>query len=74
MNNYTPHNNEQHQDENPFRYILERALLHQQDESIDTAQHLFAILEYRITTQARINMAQVGIRSIGVASTLSVRR
>jgi len=57
MNNYTPHNNEQHQDENPFRYILERALLHQQDESIDTAQQLFAIPEYRITTQARINMA-----------------
>jgi len=74
MNNYTPHNNEQHQDENPFRYILERALLHQQDESIDTAQHLFAIPKYRITTQARINMAQAGIRSIGVASTRSARR
>jgi len=74
MNNYTPHSNEQHQDENPFRYILERALLHQQDESIDTAQHLFAIPEYRITTQARINMAQAGIRSIGVASTRSARR
>ena len=74
MNNNTPHNNEPHQDENPFRYILERALLHQQGESIDTAQHLFAIPEYRITTQARINMAQAGMRSIGIASTLSARR
>ena len=65
--NHTPHNNEQQQDENTFRYILERAMLHQQDESIETAQHLFAIPEYRITTRARINMARVGIRSIGVA-------
>ena len=76
MNNYnhTPHNNEQQQDENPFRYILKRALLHQQEESIDTAQHRFAIPEYRITTQARINMARAVMRSIGVASTLSARR
>jgi hypothetical protein len=36
-NNQTPHNNEQQQDENPFRYILKRALLHQQDESVYTA-------------------------------------
>lgn len=71
---HTPHNNELQQDENPFRYILERALLHQQEDSIDTAQHRFAIPEYRITTQARINMARAVMRSIGVASTLSARR
>jgi len=76
MNNYnhTPHNNEQQQDENPFRYILERALLHHQEESIDTAQHRFAIPEYRITTRAQINMGRAVMRSIGVASTLSARR
>jgi len=75
MNNHNPHNhNEQRPDERPFAYILKRALLPQQDESIDTAQHMSAIPEYQITTQARINMAQAGIQSIGVASTRSARR
>jgi hypothetical protein len=42
MNNHNPHNNEQQQDENPFVYILKRALLHQQDRNIDTVQQKFA--------------------------------
>jgi hypothetical protein len=52
MNNRNPHNhNEERPDETPFGYILKRALLHQQDESIDTAQHRSAIPEYRITIE-----------------------
>ena len=54
MNNHNPHNhNEQRPDETPFGYILKRALLHQhqQDESIDTAQHMSAIPEYQITIE-----------------------
>ncbi|MEA3324832.1 MAG: hypothetical protein U9Q37_06810 [Euryarchaeota archaeon] len=49
MNNHKYHNNEHRPDENPFRYLLKRALPHQQDESIDTAQHRSAIPEYQIT-------------------------
>ena len=76
MNNYnhTPRNNEKQQDENPFRYILKRALLHQQEESIDTAQHRSAITKYRITTRPQINLARAGMRSICMASTVIVRR
>jgi hypothetical protein len=76
MNNYnhTPRNNEQQQDENPFRYILKRALLHQQEESIDTAQHRSAITKYRITTRPRINLARAGMRSICVTSIVIARR
>jgi hypothetical protein len=52
MNNHNPYNhNEQRPDENPFGYILKSALLHQQDESTDTAQYRSAILEYRITIE-----------------------
>ncbi len=55
MNNHNPHNhNEQRPDETPFGYILKRALLHQhqQNESIDTAQHRPpATPEYQITIE-----------------------
>ena len=55
MNNHNPHNhNEQRPDETPFGYILKRALLHQhqQDESIDTAQHRSPTTpEYRVTIE-----------------------
>ena len=52
MTNHNPHNhNEQRQDDCPFGYILKRALLHREDESIDTAQHRPAIPEYQITIE-----------------------
>ncbi len=52
MNNHIPHNhNKQRQDERPFAHILKRALLHQEDKNIDTAQHRSAIPEYRITIE-----------------------
>ena len=52
MTNHNPHNhNEQRQDGRPFAHIPKRALLHREDESIDTAQHRSAILEYRITIE-----------------------
>ena len=55
MTNHNPHNphnhNEQRQDDCPFGYILKRALLYQQDESIDTAQHRSTIPEYQITIE-----------------------
>ena len=51
MNNHTPHNNEQRQDENPFGHLLKRALLHREGESTDTAQHRSATPEYRITIE-----------------------
>ena len=54
MNNHNHHNhnhNEQRQDENPFGYILKRALLHREDASIDTARYVSAIPEYRITIE-----------------------
>ncbi|MEA1945323.1 MAG: hypothetical protein U9N07_08365 [Euryarchaeota archaeon] len=49
MNNHN--HNKQRPDERPFAYILKRALLQQQDRNIDTAQHLSAIPEYRITIE-----------------------
>ena len=71
MNNHNHHNhNEQRQDENPFAYILKRALLPQQDESIDTAQHMSAIPEYQIT----IEHGSIRIGQECAASTLSARR
>ena len=51
MDNHNPHNHEHRPDETPFGYILKRALLPQQDESIDTAQHMSAIPEYQITIE-----------------------
>ena len=52
MNGHNPPtNNEQRHDENPFEYILKRALLHQEGENIDTAQHRSTIQEYRITIE-----------------------
>lgn len=47
MNNHTPHNNEQRQDENPFGNLLKRALLHREGESTDTAQHQSDAPEYQ---------------------------
>lgn len=70
MNNHNPHNNEQRPDERPFAYILKIALLPQQDESIDTAQHMSAIPEYQIT----IEHGSIRIGQECAASTLSVRR
>ncbi|MEA1945612.1 MAG: hypothetical protein U9N07_09865 [Euryarchaeota archaeon] len=62
MTNHNPHNhNEQRQDDCPFGYILKRALLHREDEKIDTAQHRSASPEYRITTRARINPDRAGM-------------
>jgi hypothetical protein len=52
MNNHNPHNhNEQRLDERPFAHILKRALLQQQDESIDTTQHTSTVSEYQITIE-----------------------
>jgi hypothetical protein len=51
MNNRNHHNNEPPYDEHPFEGLIERALLHLEDESIDTAQHRPAIPEYRITIE-----------------------
>ena len=51
MNNHNHHNNEPLHDEHPFEGLIERALLHREDESIDTAQHRPAILEYQITIE-----------------------
>jgi len=51
MNNHNPHNNEHRPDKRPFAYILKRALLPQQDESIDTAQRMSTIPEHRITIE-----------------------
>ena len=55
MNNHNPHNhNEPLYDEHPFEGLIERALLHQhqQDESIDTAQHRSPTTpEYRVTIE-----------------------
>ena len=50
MNNHHNHI-EQRPDENPFGYILKRALLHREDESIDPARYVSAIPEYRITIE-----------------------
>jgi len=71
MDNHNPHNhNEQQPDERPFALILKRALLHIEDESIDTAQHRSAIPEYQIT----IEHGSIRIGQECAASTLSVRR
>jgi len=53
MNNHNHNHIEQRPDERPFAYILKRALLHQhqQDESIDAAQHRSATPEYQITIE-----------------------
>jgi len=77
MNSHTPTTNNEHwQDENPFEYILKRALLHQEDENIDTAQNM-TIPEYRITiAHGSIWLGQecVDRRRQCVASTLITRR
>ncbi|RJS71769.1 hypothetical protein CW696_04045 [ANME-2 cluster archaeon] len=70
MNNHNPHNHEHRPDERPFAYILKRALLPQQDESIDTAQHMSAIPEYQIT----IEHGSIWLGHECAASTLSVGR
>jgi len=70
MDNHNPHNHEHRPDERPFAYILKRALLPQQDESIDTAQHMSAIPEYQIT----IEHGSIWLGHECAASTLSVRR
>ena len=71
MTNHNPHNhNEQRQDDCPFGYILKRALLHREDESIDTAQHRPAIPEYQIT----IEHGSIRIGQECEASTLIARR
>jgi len=70
MDNHNPHNHEHRPDERPFAYILKRALLPQQDESIDTAQHMSAIPEYQIT----IEHGSIWLGHECAASTLSVGR
>ena len=70
MNNHDHHNhNEPLYDGHPFEGLIERALLHQhqQDESIDTAQHRSAIPEYRITIEhGSIRIGQECAASEGV--------
>jgi len=52
MNNHNPPTNNEHRpDERPFAYILKRALLHQEDRTIDTVQHRSVTPEYRITIE-----------------------
>ncbi|MCK4459989.1 MAG: hypothetical protein KAU52_09785, partial [Methanosarcinales archaeon] len=54
MNNHNNHNNgEPRLDENPFDGITQRALLHQQNVSADTARQRSVGSEYRVTTRAR---------------------
>ena len=71
MNNHDHHNhNEPLYDEYLFGGLIERALLHQhqQDESIDTAQHRSSTIpEYRITIEHRsIRIRQECAASAGV--------
>ena len=49
MNNHD--HNEPLYDGHPFEGLIERALLHREDESTDTTQHRSAIPEYRITIE-----------------------
>ena len=51
MNNHNHHNNEQRQDENPFGHLLERALLHRADESVDTVRYMSTTPTYQITIE-----------------------
>jgi len=71
MNNHDHHNhNEPLYDERPFEGLIERALLHQhqQDESIDTAQHRSpTISDYQITIEhGSIQLGQECAASAGV--------
>ena len=71
MNNHNHHDhNEPLYDEHPFEGLIERALLHQhqQDESIDTAQHRSpTIPAYRITIEhGSIRIRQECAASAGV--------
>jgi hypothetical protein len=72
MNNHNHHNHHNHDEPlyggHPFEGLIERALLHQhqQDESIDTAQHRPSIIPaYRIT----IEHGSIRIRQECAAST-----
>ena len=51
MNNHDQHSHNEPPYKHPFEGLIERALLHQEDESIDTAQHRPAIPEYQITIE-----------------------
>ncbi len=67
MNNHNPHHNEPRSDERPSGRLIRRALLHQQDESIDTARHRSAIPDYRITIEhGSIRIRQECAASAGV--------
>ena len=56
-----PHNhNEPRPDERLFACILKRALLHREDERINTAQHRSTIPECQITTRAWIDLDRSG--------------
>jgi hypothetical protein len=71
MNTHDHHNhNEPLYDEHPFEGLIERALLHREDESIDAAQHRpSTIPEYRITIEhGSIRLGQEYAASGGVTS------
>nr|QNO42534.1 hypothetical protein MMHALIEK_00009 [Methanosarcinales archaeon ANME-2c ERB4] len=69
MNNHNPHNhNEPLYGEHLFEGLIERALLHREDESIDTAQHQSSTTPaYRITIEhGSIRIRQECAASAGV--------
>ncbi|NOR48012.1 MAG: hypothetical protein GQ533_08205 [Methanosarcinaceae archaeon] len=71
MNTHDHHNhNEPLYDEHPFEGLIERALLHREDESIDAAQHRSSTIpEYRITIEhGSIRLGQEYAASGGVTS------
>lgn len=49
MNNHS--HDEPRQDENPFEFIVQRALLHQQNGSVDTTQQRSTSPKYRVTIE-----------------------
>ena len=51
MNNRDHHSHNEPPYEHPFEGLIERALLHREDEIIDTVQHRPATREYQITIE-----------------------
>ena len=60
MNNHS--NSEPRLDENPFEYIIQRSLLHQQNVSADAARQRSVGPECGVTTQARDYLADRNVR------------
>ena len=72
MNNRNHHNNEPLYNEHPFEGLIERALLHREDESIDTVQHRrhSGVPDHN---RARIDLARAGMRCIAAGNVLPAR-